>query len=337
MNRTCIVLAPPVYQGPSIADGFRRLGWEAHLVTFAAKPRYSMANPINWLRKPEPGRDVTRRFDHVLREQVLPLAERCDAALILVYHPDAFGPETEQALSSNRRPIATWVIDSLCRVPDQGSLEAYSAADFFLDGGDARGPKAHWLPLGVDEELVARCAAEKETDVLFIGNLERPYYGARHDRFHELRRSSVPPRFRCEAVVTTGGRVGDELLRRRAPFPVSRTVGIEAFLRRIAGAKVCINIMPSDGTTPINDGFMLVPAMGTCQLADRREFLSRWLTPGTHFEWFEEGRMLPCLEELLADPDRVRAAAEEGRREVLAQHTYRHRVQTILGHLGLER
>jgi len=296
-----------------------------------------MVNPVNWLRKPEPGRDTARRFDAVLREQALPLADRLGADLLFVYRPDEISPETEAALSRNRRPLVSWIIDSLSRTPLQASLASHSIANFYIDGGDLKAPKDFWLPLGVDDSMAERAIAPKVTDVLFVGNIARPYYLARRERLEELLRSPVPTRCRCSAVLGTSGLLEHGLMRIRAPFTLSRAVGIEEYARIIAGATICINILSSDGIRPVNDTFWLIPAVGTCQLTEGRDFLAQWLTPDVHYAPFGEGQMIQRIGELLEDGDRTRAIAEEGRREVLEKHTYRHRVQTILGHLGLER
>lgn len=336
MKRNCVVVSPPIYQGQCIAEGFRECGWEARLVTFCGKPSMTRLNPISWLRKPEPGRDITKQFDFVLREQVLPLAEKCKADLLLVVRPDRFSDQTEAALSAYKRFIATWAMDSLSRYPAQDSLAPYAAASFFLDGGDVKGQKTYWLPLGVDGKLIEKCSAEKDTDVLFIGSLEGSMYMKRRSCLMELMDSGISERYRCAAVVRDGGRIRDEMLKWRARFPISRSVSMEEYARRISKVRVCINVLQNDGIAPINDAFMLIPAAQTCQLVDKRDYLAQWLKPEQHFSWFEEGKLLPRLEELLCDDGKSNKIANEGRKEALAAHTYRERAKQIISRIGIE-
>jgi hypothetical protein len=331
----CVIIAPPLYQGPAIAEGFRRIGWEATLFTFHDRPRHSLLNPVNWLRRREPGRDPAMRFDAVLGTQALPFAEQRGAAALVVLRPDAVSGRTEEALRRSRIPLATWVIDSLGRHPRQRSLSPFARAEFFLDGGDAPGHNGHWLPLGVDEDLLRPDAPPKTTDILFIGNLVCPMYSRRRAAFLELAASGLHRRFRCSAIVSDGGRLRDEALKRRTPFPVSRSVDIAEYVRRISEARLCVNVMPSDGESPINDAFMLVPALGTCQLTDPAPYLAKWLTPEVDFACYEDGRLARRIEDLLLDQTKIEGIAAQGRRATLGNHTYRHRARFILERMGL--
>ena len=73
-------------------------------------------------------------------------------------------------------------------------------------------------------------------------------------------------------------------------------------------------------------------ACGSCQVVDaKRDVLSLFGT-GEHLAVFrtaEEARQL--IVDLLRDPGRRAALAEAGRREVLARHTWSHRVESIVG------
>lgn len=334
-KRKCIVLSPPIYQGRAIADGFRACGWEPIHLTFHAEPRRSATNPRVWLDRARGRQTDGRRFDEVLWQEALPMARDEGARLIVVVRPDEFGERSEEALARNRVPIVTWVIDSLSRVPSENSLTRFSTADFFLDGGDAVQPKGRWLPLGVDSSLLPSAPIPKETDILFIGNVQKPYYNGRYERLLELLGSNLPKRYRVKAIICGPSRLGFERIRWTAPCPILHSVGIREYSKEIAAARICVNVMPSDGESPINDGFMLVPALGTCQVTDLREYLASWLTPGEQFVWFGQGEMIRRLEELLESPEVLKRITAEGARETVARHTYAARVQTLAAAAGL--
>jgi spore maturation protein CgeB len=70
---------------------------------------------------------------------------------------------------------------------------------------------------------------------------------------------------------------------------------------------------------------------GAFQIADWREGLDCWLTPGVELETFRTPRALRALvERYLGDPDARARIAHAGRARVLAEHTYHHRVELML-------
>jgi spore maturation protein CgeB len=72
-------------------------------------------------------------------------------------------------------------------------------------------------------------------------------------------------------------------------------------------------------------------AAGAFQLADWREGLDRWLTPGVDLETFRTPDELRSLaERYLADAPGRRRIADAGQRRVLTEHTYAHRLATML-------
>jgi spore maturation protein CgeB len=48
------------------------------------------------------------------------------------------------------------------------------------------------------------------------------------------------------------------------------------------------------------------------------------------FAWSSEAELNELYAQLLKSPERVAAVAEAGRRRVLSEHLYRHRIQTIM-------
>lgn len=72
-------------------------------------------------------------------------------------------------------------------------------------------------------------------------------------------------------------------------------------------------------------------AAGAFQLVDWREGLDRWLTPGLEVETFRSPAELRSLaERYLANPSARRRIADAGRQRVMNEHTYAHRLATML-------
>jgi spore maturation protein CgeB len=73
---------------------------------------------------------------------------------------------------------------------------------------------------------------------------------------------------------------------------------------------------------------------GAFQVVDWRDGLDRWLTPGVELVTFRTpAELRGIVDRYLAEPaERARIAAA-GRTRVLAEHTYRHRLQTMFSHV----
>jgi spore maturation protein CgeB len=90
-----------------------------------------------------------------------------------------------------------------------------------------------------------------------------------------------------------------------------------------------------DGVEPrgdfVNPRTFELAAAGAFQLVDERALLPSLLAPGREVATFADARELPALvAHWLARPEERRAIAEAGRARVLAEHTYRHRMATLL-------
>jgi spore maturation protein CgeB len=108
------------------------------------------------------------------------------------------------------------------------------------------------------------------------------------------------------------------------------------FVRAYSGASVAVNIHDSvEGLQEVeascNQRVFEIAALGVPQVVDYRADLSRWFTPGQDLLTFESGGELRSLVELALHgrPEAERIAAN-GRRRVLQEHTYVHRMQRLL-------
>jgi spore maturation protein CgeB len=108
------------------------------------------------------------------------------------------------------------------------------------------------------------------------------------------------------------------------------------FVRAYGGASLAVNI---HHTTPeaaqpeahCNQRVFELAAMSAPQLVDERTDLERWFTPGQDLLTYRDGAELKALvSELLHDPVRMEAMAESARKELMARHTYMHRMSDLL-------
>jgi spore maturation protein CgeB len=90
-----------------------------------------------------------------------------------------------------------------------------------------------------------------------------------------------------------------------------------------------------DGVDPrgdfVNPRTFELAACGAFQLVDERALLPPLLRPGVEVATFRDAAELrPLVEHYLAHPDERAAMAAAGRARVLAEHTYRHRMEALL-------
>lgn len=108
------------------------------------------------------------------------------------------------------------------------------------------------------------------------------------------------------------------------------------YVRAYGGATLAINIHHTtpDAAQPeahCNQRVFELAAMQVPQLVDLRTDLDRWFTPGEDLLTFTDGAELRALVgDLLHDPVRLEAMAAAARKELLARHTYMHRMSDLL-------
>lgn len=112
------------------------------------------------------------------------------------------------------------------------------------------------------------------------------------------------------------------------------------YVRAYGGATVAVNIHHTtpDAVQPeahCNQRVFELAAMQVPQLVDRRADLERWFTPGQDLLAFRDGAELKALvADLLHDAPRREAMAAAARKELMARHTYMHRMSDLLRKVG---
>lgn len=163
------------------------------------------------------------------------------------------------------------------------------------------------------------CARSKG-DVCFIGNRDdkRDVYLARLLR--EKNRSLI---------------VGNYFLKSdlfwRNPMSFRPSVANEAMGRIYARHRISLNIHAKVVRQGTNMRTFECAGYGIPQVVEHREQIEAYFEPGKEILCFrDEEEMMEQIRALLRDPMRASRMAEAARSRALAEHTYRHRVETIL-------
>ncbi len=111
----------------------------------------------------------------------------------------------------------------------------------------------------------------------------------------------------------------------------------ETYVRAYSGASVAVNIhhrVGENGSGPeatVNQRVFELAAIGAPQVVDRREDLAAHFEAGTHLLVFERAEQLrELVRAALQDFAASEALGVAARKEVLAAHTYMHRMRQIL-------
>lgn len=111
----------------------------------------------------------------------------------------------------------------------------------------------------------------------------------------------------------------------------------DEFVRAYAGASVAVNIHhTADGRdtreASCNQRLFEIASIGVLQVVDRRDDLPRWFVPGDELLVFDDGEQLRrTVEDALQDLPAAERIATAGRQRLLAEHTYMHRMEVLLG------
>jgi spore maturation protein CgeB len=111
----------------------------------------------------------------------------------------------------------------------------------------------------------------------------------------------------------------------------------EDFVRAYGGASVAINIHHTADCRDTreaccNQRLFEIASIGVLQVVDRRDDLDRWFVPDDELLVFETGEQLrQIVEDALQDLPAAERIAAAGRQRLLAEHTYMHRMDVLLG------
>jgi len=329
--RSVVVVGPPISQTKSVTDAFSRLGWAVSHFYFQLK-RPSLLTRLAYRIYPNTKEwDYRKEFNDCLQNEVIPALREQPPSLLLIFRGSRVTSANRAALAAVSPSVAVWVIDSLSRSPAQDCLRPLARNVFYLDGEDATNSGGVWLPMGYERSLYEDLSSVKKTvDVLFLGYVRGQKYTTRRRYLLRLGGSEIARKWRCLFVGTTGTRRGDREMERITNMECLGRVSAPEFARRIASARICINVHQDDGGMPVNSAFFQIPAARTCQLAEGRDYLRRWLKPGEDYIAFSEHDFLEVLEDVLKDTARAQEVAATGRRTVEERHAFTHRVERII-------
>jgi spore maturation protein CgeB len=308
---------------------FGDLRWRGAVARFAPPRFYPQIWPVT--------SSIGGAWESYMNRQLVAAARRFDPHAILVLKGESIYPDTVEALRRRGRPVVAWWVDDPLRFPRHvPTLRKYDQF-FIFDKGRTAELASH----GIQHIGYLPCACDASTfRPMNLNNAEFPglqcrvglvatFYPGRGELLARLRDLEV-------GLWGTGWEEAPELkLLPRGTWRGKRIRPVDA-ARVYNLAAICPNVHhPQTRIGGINTRTFEIPAAGGFELVDQ--------VPGLD-EHFELGRELVAFSSpehfreladyYLAHPVERRAIAERGRARVLREHTYEHRLQTLLAEIS---
>lgn len=319
MSRPSVVLVAAIDDGKHAHGAQRgraleRLGCDVTTVNVMER-----RGPLGLFRS----KDLRQRLEQAL------LQARPDLVLVIGV-PELDPPIVSQLRTVGGSRWVNWFPDDI-RTADQAAAVAWPYDEVFAAGSDVVARmsvildrEVRLLPLACDPSVYR---PEKARDQQYRANVV--FAGAATPRREGLLQHVVEFGL---AVWGPGWRATS--LRDYCRGEALRT---EEFVHAYGGASVAVNIHHQADGAEETGGFcnqrcFELAALGALQVVDRRADLGRWFVPEDEVLVFDDALHLRrIVEDALQDQAAVERIAVAGRQRALAEHTYMHRMQVILG------
>ena len=278
------------------------------------------------------------QYTILLGQAILARAEEFQPQIVLFM---AQSPGTQDALSELRRagvPTALWFVED-------GDLFEYGLqvaplydVFFHIQKGafeerlkQAGARHSHYLPLAADPEIhrpIQLTADEMEVYGSDVSHMGAGYYN---------RRRFFVGLTRYDLKIWGSDWEGAGLLEEKLQKNGER-VDEDEIVRIYNASRINLNLHSStytDGVNPhgdfVNPRTFEIASCGGFQLVDERSLLTELFQPGQEVVTFNDlDSCRQAIDYYLANPDEARKIAEAGRKKVLEQHTYRHRMEEAI-------
>jgi len=315
--QTVVIIGPKGYIASELVAGaFKRQGLKVALFEWnfpTWKTGESLTRLITGGKKRKS--QLKERFNEAL-SKALDFDCSTEQSLLFAIMPNELNDRNRDALSTWQGSVVQWAIDSLSRYPDQTSLCPYANHSLLVDGGDVGCDSDKWMPMGYDPRIfrpVSLMDGKYDFDVAFVGNISGHVYSTRRRYLKRLRASKLCGKYRVAFVGSSGSRL--ESRTRWMPGRINwlaTSLSQNDLARVIRRSRILINIHQDDGKMPVNPMFLAGSAAGCCQMAEPRDYLSRWLRPGRDYYPLKEESFEDDLQYLLENESLRNSIAETG-------------------------
>jgi spore maturation protein CgeB len=306
-------------------------------VTLGLKRRIDRASP--WLAA-----QLVRygeQWQRDMNQRLVAIARNSRPDLILMLKGETVLPETIAALRQTAGRLATWWVDDPLRhTLAREAMPSYDAAFVFdrsyLDPlSQAGAAEVYFLPCCCDAGVFKPTTLSPSVqnryrcDIAFVA----VYYPARGEmvrRFAGLKVGIWGPQWDGADAQQALTSIGKDSWR-------GKFVNQATSVRIYNASKICLNVHHTQTHVGgLNTRAFEVPACGAFVLTDYVPGMEELLIPGEEVACYPSPDAIrPLVDYYLAHPDERARLSQRGRARVLSEHTYHHRMQTLLRALRL--
>lgn len=286
----------------------------------------SILKRIYWKLFGSPNAYITKQFNIKLKKIYIQHQQNPFDRLLII-KGKKINAESELILSRmNDVYKILWTTDSITRHPEQIAVKKYIDKIFVQDGSDVNLIKnSSWLPLGFDKD-VFKYNKTKNIDILLFGNCNIEYYSKRLNYFMEA--TKLAHKYK---IIFVGSNIPsskkDEF--ESKGIKIYKTIPFNKFVELISLAKICVNVHQDDGEKAINPIFFAIPACGSVQVTDKRDYYSEWLTPNKDYFPTEINKLTFLLDKILNNFAEYQLTKQEVK-TIINQHSFHGRVKILL-------
>lgn len=323
--------------GHYVTNALKQLGHRAELFNsepFA--PAKSVFESVS--SNPQHKNTLLAQYTNLMGQSVLACAEEMQAQLVFFM---AQSPGTQEALEELRRagvPTAFWFVEDGELFEYGTRVAPFYDVFFHIQKGNyeqrlrqAGARKVHYLPLAADPEVhkpLELTELEHEMYGSDISHMGAGYFNRRHFFTH-----LTDYDFKLWGSDWDGSGVLATHVQKDG-----ERVHQDEIVRIFNATRININLHSStytEGVNPngdfVNPRTFEVASCGAFQLVDERSLLAELFEPGKEIITFSDLESCrKAIEYYLAHPEEANQIAEAGRKRVLEQHTYRHRMAEAL-------
>lgn len=336
MNNKVIIITPPIY-AKSLEKGFNAINWDVLSLPFGINDNKGLVKNILWRLFPK--QEQTKSFNNKITVQLPELIAKHSPKFVLVVKGNNLSESSIKVLKTLQIPVVLWTLDSTDRFSSQLDIAAYCKHIFFQDGIDvAKYTNSTWLPFAYDNTIFSAEPTENKVyDILYIGYLKMPYYATRLKYLNILIESGLGKKYRVAFAGSTGSAQNDNELKERLEKSGIKYLGkqsIENYAKAIKSSKTCVNIHQDDGEMPINPMLFAIAGVKTCQVAEDKEHITKWMSPETDYCAVNESNFIEELQNLVADEEKMNFLIKNSYLKVIERDTYTGRAKTIVKAVG---
>lgn len=332
---TVLVIGPNYFNFLTATKGaFDRMGWTV-VVEGYDNPIHPYTTAMKWRWKVSRHRDRLQVHSReAYNGYILDRFSEVQPDMVFVMNGDILFGSTLDAFRASAK-VALWLFDTRSKLPTSvghidhvDALFCYEQDD--VDWYASQGKTAYFMPQACDTDTYHPLSLSKDIDILFVGNL---YTSPRRMQIMQQVVKHYP-----ERKIEVWGLykpwykgVLRWLFREHRDIYKNRTVSPDEVNRLYNRSHVVLNIHQEQQKDGANPRTFEILGSGAWQVCDANPYIERMFSSDGMGIFHSTDELFACIDDaLLRDKT---AAAQQARKEMLAQHTFDVRMQAVVAKL----